>query len=86
MKSSVTIYTTTMCPVCQMVRQFLTNINVDYNEVNVDFRPIEMLKLIGKTKRFTVPQTNIHGKWVFGFNPEKMLNVLKKEIEAEEGR
>lgn len=86
MKSEVTIYTTTMCPVCQMVRQFLTNINVDYNEVNVDFRPIEMLKLIGKTKRLTVPQTNIHGEWVFGFNPEGILLALKQEIKSGEGR
>jgi len=69
-----------------MVRQFLMNINIDYNEVNIDFHPIEMMKLIGKTKHFTVPQTNIHGEWVFGFDPEKMLNVLKKEIEAGEGR
>ncbi|GAA0302972.1 glutaredoxin [Gracilibacillus halotolerans] len=86
MKSDVTIYTTTMCPVCQMVRQFLTNINVDYNEVNVDFRPIEMMKLIGKTKRLTVPQTNIHGKWVFGFNPEGILQALEQVMEFEEGR
>lgn len=86
MKTEVTVYTTTMCPVCQLVRQFLTNINIEYKEVNVDFHPIEMIKLIGKTKRFSVPQTNIKGEWIYGFDPESMLYALKKVMEFEEGR
>ncbi|WP_231514796.1 glutaredoxin family protein [Oceanobacillus salinisoli] len=60
MNQDITIYTTTMCPVCGMVRDFLTNMNLEYKEVNVDLHPIAMIKLIGKTRRFSVPQTNIN--------------------------
>ena len=83
MKNRVTIYTTTMCPVCHMVRQFLTNIHIEYKEVNMDLHPIEMMKLIAKTKRFSLPQTNIDGEWVFGFDPIQMLEVLAKNFTKE---
>ncbi len=76
MDKSVTIYTSALCPVCGMVKNFLESINIPYKEVNVDLNPVAMLKLIGKAKRLSVPQTNINGKWVSGFNPEKMLQLL----------
>jgi glutaredoxin 3 len=76
MNKNITVYTTTMCPVCGMVRDFLTNMGIKYIEVNVDLNPIAMIKLIGKTRRFSVPQTNINGDWIFGFDPVRMLKVL----------
>lgn len=38
-------------------------------EVNLEIHPIAMVKLISKTGKFTVPQTNINGKWISGFDP-----------------
>ncbi|MEW9110487.1 MAG: glutaredoxin domain-containing protein [Cytobacillus gottheilii] len=78
MNQDITIYTTTMCPVCAMVRDFLTHMNIEFKEVNVDMNPIAMIKLIGKTRRLSVPQTHINGKWVFGFDPEKIMVALKQ--------
>ncbi|WP_080848255.1 glutaredoxin family protein [Cytobacillus gottheilii] len=77
MNQDITIYTTAMCPVCAMVREFLTHMNMEYKEVNVDINPLAMLKLVAKTRRFSVPQTNINGVWVFGFAPEKIMAALK---------
>lgn len=76
MNKSVTIYTSTLCPVCGMVKSMLDSFEVPYKEVNVDMNPIARLKLIGKTKKLTVPQTNINGKWISGFHPKKMLQAL----------
>ncbi|OZU88616.1 NrdH-redoxin [Virgibacillus indicus] len=76
MNKSATIYTSALCPVCGMVKTFLDSFEVPYKEVNVDMNPIAMLKLIGKTKKLSVPQTNINGKWISGFNPEKMFQVI----------
>lgn len=80
MKQSITLYSTTMCPVCGMVREFLTDLNLEYKEINVDLHPVEMIKLIGKTRRFSVPQTNINGYWVFGFDPVRILEVLSADV------
>ncbi|WP_339227416.1 glutaredoxin domain-containing protein [Oceanobacillus sp. FSL K6-2867] len=76
MKQNVTLYSTMMCPVCSMVRDFLTNMNIEYKEINVDIKPIEMIKLIKNTRKFSVPQTNINGDWVLGFDPVRMLELL----------
>lgn len=81
MKHNVTVYTTTLCPICQMVKDFLNDSDIPYKEVNVDIHPIAMIKLIGKTKRLTVPQTNINGEWISGFDPVRMLSVISVESE-----
>lgn len=76
MQHDVTVYTTTLCPVCRMVKDFLNDLGIPFKEVNLDVRPIAMIKLIGKTKRLTVPQTNINGEWIAGFDPVHMLEVI----------
>lgn len=76
MDKSATIYTSTLCPVCGMVKSFLDSFEIPYKEVIVDINPVARLKLIGKTKKLSVPQTNINGKWISGFNPEKILQSL----------
>lgn len=81
MKHKVTVYTTTLCPVCQMVKQFLNDSDIPFKEVNVDFHPIAMIKLIGKTKRLTFPQTNMYGEWISGFDPVRMLSAISVEGE-----
>jgi len=70
-----------LCPVCHMVKDFLKSSDIPFKEVNVDIHPIAMLKLIGKTKRLTVPQTYINGKWISGFDPVRMLTAISVESE-----
>lgn len=76
MEPTVTIYTSTLCPVCNLVKSFLHSLNISYQEVNVDLNPIAMLQLITKTKRLSVPQTMINGTSISGFQPEKIMQAL----------
>ncbi|MCM3088762.1 glutaredoxin family protein [Bhargavaea ginsengi] len=76
MEPNVIIYTNTICPVCAMVRSFLADHDIPYREVNVDLHPIEMLKLIGKTRRLTVPQTCVNGTFISGFDPVGILKLV----------
>lgn len=78
MTQSITVYTSKICPVCRMLKRFLDSNDIAYEEVNIDLNPIAVTKLIGKTKKLTVPQTNINGEWISGFDPEKMLQTLNK--------
>jgi glutaredoxin len=59
-----------------MVKDYLDTNELSYKEVNVDINPLVMIKLIGKTRKLTVPQLNINGKWISGFDPVKMMKVL----------
>ncbi|MBN6205428.1 glutaredoxin family protein [Ralstonia pickettii] len=77
MNQTTTIYTSALCPVCSMVKSFLDTFEIPYQEVNVDMNPIVRLQLIAKTRKLSVPQTIINGKWISGFDPEKIMQALK---------
>lgn len=76
MEPKITIYTSSFCPVCQMVRQLLEALQAHYEDIVIDTRPVERIKLIAKTKQLTVPQTNIDGIWVSGFQPERLTEAI----------
>lgn len=58
MNQTVTVYTSSFCPVCGMVKSFLDSFDITYKEVIVDLNPIARMKVIGKTKRLTVTGTD----------------------------
>lgn len=76
MKNTITVYTTTRCPYCTMLKGFLAQNNIPFQEVNVENDPIMMQKLVNKTGQMGVPQTEVNGKWVIGFDPERILSAL----------
>lgn len=76
MTKQVKIFTSATCPVCGMAKDLLDSLDVSYKEVNVDINPISIFKLIGTTRKFTVPQTIIDGKVISGFNPDKVIAAV----------
>lgn len=75
--NDITVYTTTTCPYCVMVTDFLNEQKVDFKEVNVQSDPALMQKLVGETGQMGVPQTKVNGEWVLGFDPNKIKGLLK---------
>lgn len=73
----VTVYTTTTCPYCVMLTNFLSEKNIPFNEVNVEKDPKAMQKVVATTGQMGVPQTEVNGQWVLGFDPERIMSVLK---------
>jgi len=76
MPKEIIIYTTTFCPVCQMTKDFFDMHEVGYEEVNLDLRPLERVKLVARSKNLRLPQTFADGVWVSGFHPEKFLEIV----------
>lgn len=37
-----------------------------------------MQRLVNQTGQMGVPQTEINGKWVIGFDPERLMDYLEK--------
>ncbi|WP_075981767.1 glutaredoxin family protein [Bacillus massilinigeriensis] len=73
---SITVYTTTQCPYCVMLKNFLTSQNVPFKEVNVERNPEMMQKLVNTTGQMGVPQTEVNGQWVIGFDPNRIMMAL----------
>lgn len=72
----ITVYTTSTCPYCVMLTNFLKEQNIPYKEVNVENDELTMQRVVNETGQFGVPQTEINGTWVLGFDPEKIIAAL----------
>jgi glutaredoxin 3 len=59
MAKDITIYTTTTCPSCSMVKRFLASKGHTYSEVNVDEEPDQRQAAIDLSGAMTVPVTVI---------------------------
>ena len=73
----ITVYTTNRCPYCVMLKNFLTDQNITFKEVNVEQNPEMMNKLVHMTGQMGVPQTEVNGRWVIGFDPKTIMEQLQ---------
>lgn len=66
--AKVKIYSTTHCPYCLMVKDYLKQKNVAFEEVNVETDEQAAMEMVSKTNQMGVPVTDIDGKIVIGFD------------------
>ena len=64
----VLMYTTAVCPYCQMAERLLRSKGADVEKVRVDLEPERRMEMIQKTGRRTVPQIYIGDKHVGGYD------------------
>ncbi|HEY4566282.1 glutaredoxin family protein [Planococcaceae bacterium Storch 2/2-2] len=75
--AKATVYTTSTCPYCTMLTGYLEEQGIEYEEVNVQVNPEAGQRLVATTGQMGVPQTEINGQWVIGFDPERIQQALK---------
>ena len=73
--AKVTMYSTGVCPFCQMAERLLTSKGVrDINKIRIDLDPVKRDEMMEKTGRRTVPQIYIDEKHVGGFDELSKLD------------
>lgn len=72
----VKIYMSSFCPYCQMVKEFLEQRGVEFEEVNVQEDRGAAVEMIKKTGQTGVPVIEIGDKIIIGFNREKIIEAL----------
>lgn len=77
MMNQITVYTTNTCPYCVMMKNFLKEQGLPFKEVNVQQDQAAANRLVAATSQLGVPQTEINGQWVLGFDPQKALSLIK---------
>lgn len=77
MTAIATVYTTSTCPYCTMIKEYLDEQNISYREVNVQVDQQAARKLVDTTGQMGVPQTELNGKWIFGFDPDAIQDALR---------
>lgn len=66
--SEVVMYTTLICPYCTRAKRLLKRKGVDIQEIRIDLDPIQMRRMIERTRRQTVPQIFIGDRHVGGYD------------------
>jgi len=73
---NVTVYTTPTCPWCTTVKNFLRKNRISYSEVDVAADQDAARSMVNKSGQQGVPQTEIDGEMVIGFDQSKLNRLL----------
>ena len=71
-QKNVTLYTTPTCPWCTTVKNYLRKNRVRYSEVDVASDQAAAQSMVSKSGQQGVPQTEIDGQMVIGFDQKKL--------------
>ncbi len=74
---NVTVYSTPTCPYCNMVKNFLKENDIAYEEIDVSSDKDAAQKMIDKSGQMGVPVIDVDGEIVTGFNKKKLTELLK---------
>ncbi|MAV59037.1 MAG: glutaredoxin [Candidatus Marinimicrobia bacterium] len=70
----IKIYSTNWCPSCIWAKKLLDNINIQYEEINIEEINMSRKDLQSLTGGSTVPQIVINGKSIGGYDDLLKLN------------
>ena len=73
----VIVYSTNSCPFCNMVKDYLDQHNVKYEDFNVQMDHDKAKEMISKSGQTGVPVIDVDGNIVVGFDREKLKILLK---------
>ncbi len=72
----VILYTTPSCPWCRRLKQYLKMLKIKYHDIDVSKNPKIAEELVRRTGQTGVPQAEINGKMVVGFDKPKIDKLL----------
>ncbi len=75
--NKVIVYSTSTCPWCTVVKNFLKENKIDFLEKNVGQDRNAAQEMIEKSGQMGVPVIDINGSIVIGFNEQKIRHLLK---------
>jgi glutaredoxin-like YruB-family protein len=72
----VKVYSTSACPYCKMLKDFLQGKNVPFENVDVGENHEAAKEMREKSGQMGVPVMDIEGKIIVGFNKEEITREL----------
>lgn len=76
MDRKVKVYSTPGCPYCKMVKQFLQDNNIIFEDIDVSANQAYAEEMVEKSGQMGVPVIEIEGDIIVGFDKEKIKSVL----------
>lgn len=75
--NDITVYTTKTWPHCTTLKRFLSEKGITYKEVDLSVNEAAQEEVVKATGMLAVPQTNVNGKWVVGFDPDQIMQFIR---------
>ncbi len=72
----IILYTTPSCPWCNRLKHYLKSLNFKYRDIDVSKDPKIAEELVRRTGQTGVPQAEINGQMVVGFDKPKIDRLL----------
>ncbi len=76
--SKVKVYSTPTCPYCHMLKEFLNQKKVEFDDIDVAADHDAAKEMIQKSGQMGVPQIEINGKLIVGFDKPAIEKELEK--------
>jgi len=73
---SVKVYSTSSCPYCKMLKLFLDENNVPYDDFDVGMDREKLKEMVEKSGQMGVPVIDIDGKIIVGFDKDAIRQEL----------
>jgi len=77
MEHKIKVYSTNLCPYCDMLKEFLEEHKIKFENIDVSRDQKSAKEMIEKTGQMGVPVTDIDGKIIIGFNKPELKKALK---------
>ena len=77
-KKKVIVYSTPTCPYCVMLKKFLKEKGVEFEDINVAEDQEKAQYMVEKSGQMGVPVVDIDGEIIVGFNKPKIEEALEK--------
>ena len=74
----VKVYSTNSCPWCVKAKNYLSSLNVEYVELNVQEDMEAREEMVSKSKQMGVPVLDINGDIIIGFDRNAIDSALNK--------
>ena len=75
----VTVYSTSTCPWCVKLKEWLKENKIEFEEIDVSIDLDSARRMVEKTGQMGVPVTEIDNQFVTGFDINKLKELLKIE-------
>ena len=72
----VKVYSTLTCPYCKMVKKFLEDENIPYQDINVAEDKAALEDIVNRSGQMGVPVIDIDGELVIGYNQVQLKEKL----------
>ncbi len=74
--ANVIVYSTQTCPYCHMVKDYLKEKEIEFEDIDVSQDQEKAKEMMSKSGQSGVPVLDIDGKIIVGFNREEIDKAL----------